>query len=343
MKSYQFFKKSNTNQIKRYSLSNLVHSMKIVHPFPERTMKVFGVKIYLSFLVIVLSGCLPDVEPSNPNKGQPLDLSTYSGTGNYLTSITLSSLNKSVHCFYNIPENADSKSPVLILIHGNARDAEPLRNSLIAKSNAKGIILLAPEFSNGEFSFNEFALGNLFEDGENASGLNPSDEWLFNHLESLWMDFKGKIGSENDQFDLFGMSAGGQFVHRFAYFGETTKCRNLFASSSGWYTCPNTTTSYPYGLEGTPNPTMNLSKALGRQMIVMVGSLDTDPNSSGLRHTAESDIQGLNRVERAQFFIGSSIQASSTLQCVNNWSFLIVPNAGHSGELMGNAAMDEIH
>jgi len=291
-----------------------------------------------------LTSCLPDPPPT-PTDG-PLDRSLYSGTGAFTFTPTGHLSDRPITVFYHIPDSAHQSSPIAMVVHGSARDGEYLRNALKPESDRRNAIILMPNFGSGEYSNNYFLLGNLFDDGENPSvaSQNDSTEWTYAIIEQLFIHFRAEVASKDARYDLVGFSGGGQFAHRFALFAHRPQCDRIVACSSGWYTLPDAASPYPYGLGTTQRASdADVRKALATPLHLAVGSADTDPNSSGLRHTAEADAQGLNRVQRANYAFQRAMDQSTALNAPLAWSLHIESGVAHSAVGMGNYALTYLY
>jgi hypothetical protein len=75
----------------------------------------------------------------------------------------------------------------------------------------------------------------------------------------------------------------------------------------------------------------------------MVGALDTDPNSFNLRHTPQADVQGNNRLERAQFFYQEAFAIAGSKGQTFLWQYVAVPNVGHDGNALASAAANMLY
>jgi pimeloyl-ACP methyl ester carboxylesterase len=233
-----------------------------------------------------------------------------------------------------------------MVVHGSARDGEYLRNALKPESDRRNAIILMPNFGSAEYSNNYFLLGNLFDDGENPSvaSQNDSTEWTYAIIEQLFIHFRAEVASKDARYDLVGFSGGGQFAHRFALFAHRPQCDRIVACSSGWYTLPDAASPFPYGLGTTQRASdADVRKALATPLHLAVGSADTDPNSSGLRHTAEADAQGLNRVQRANYAFQRAMDQSTAINAPLAWSLHIEPGVAHSAVGMGNYALTYLY
>ena len=302
-----------------------------------------NILVSLTLFVLIVASCLPERVP-NPLEGEPLELY---GIGSFTFNSYANFQDKPVDCYYFIPESATDQTPVLFLIHGNSRNAESLILSLRDEASASNVILLAPEFNTQYYNFNAFGLCNVFQDGENASGLNDYTDWSFNLLDPIFYNFRSLIESNQSEYDLFGFSAGAQFVHRMTLLDSTSHARNFISASAGWYTLPDATVNFPYGIKNIHGSQTQrqeqLFRSFSRKHFILIGSEDNDPNASGLRQTQEADAQGLNRYDRAHFFLGRGISISGQSQIPFSWSLEVVPQVGHSGKEMGSFAINMLY
>ncbi|MGA1398291.1 MAG: hypothetical protein ACO31K_06545 [Schleiferiaceae bacterium] len=296
------------------------------------------------FALIFATSCLPDPPPS-PTDG-PLDRSLYSGTGSFTFTPTGHLSNRPITVYYHIPDSAHQSSPIALVVHGNARDGDKQSNALKPEADRRNAIILMPNFGNSEYPNNYFLLGNLFDDGENPSVAtqNDSSQWTYDLIEQLFTHFRSQTASNDARYDLVGFSAGGQFAHRFAFFAHRPQCDRIVACSSGWYTLPDAANEFPYGLGTTQRATdADVRRALATPLHLAVGTADTDPNSSGLRHTAEADAQGINRLQRANYAYQRAVDQSSALNCPLAWTLHLEPGVAHSALGMGNYALTYLY
>ena len=268
------------------------------------------------------------------------------GTGNFTFTSYAPLADKPVEVFYNIPKDATTSTPILFVFSGSGRDASTCRDDLIQKSNSYGFIVVAPEFSDTYYpGANQYNLGNMFENGEHpsASTLNDESVWTFSIVKPLFETIKTKTGDTVSTYDVFGHSAGGQFAHRYLLFKPNDPFKHLIAASSGWYTLPVDTVEFPYGLGSSPGEGMDLHPVFTRSVTIIIGQSDTDPNSANLRHTPDADAQGMNRLERAQYFYTHCSEIASQAGIPFNWSYKALPNVGHDFNATSNAAVDILY
>jgi hypothetical protein len=97
--------------------------------------------------------------------------------------------------------------------------------------------------------------------------------------------------------------------------------------------------NYPYGISASPLASVNPSAYFSRKMMVIVGQLDNNGSDPSLRHNASADAQGLNRLDRANYFFQKSQAYATTVNTPFNWQFSTVPNSSHDPGRMLEAAV----
>jgi hypothetical protein len=225
-----------------------------------------------------------------------------------------------VKVFFNIPANSNTNTPIVYLFHGDDRNASEYRDALIAKSEQYNFIILAPEFSEQYYPIGDkYNLGNVFVDGDNPTPetLNREEVWTFSIIEPLFDYFKNSMLLNANSYHIIGHSAGGQFAHRFVMFKPNARFNTVVASASGWYTVPDLKVDFPYGFVKSPLANLPFATLFSKKLYVQIGLLDNDSNSPGLRHNAQADAQGLNRLTRANYFF----DFSKNLALQNNLNF----------------------
>jgi pimeloyl-ACP methyl ester carboxylesterase len=138
---------------------------------------------------------------------------------------------------------------------------------------------------------------------------------------------------------MFGHSGGGQFVHRFVLLKPNARYNKAVAANSGWYTVPDGVANFPYGIMNCPITAVSPNTYFSRKLYVTVGALDNNGSDASLRHNTASDLQGLNRLDRANYFFSKSQIYANSVQATFNWQFHTVANSGHDATLMSNDAI----
>lgn len=266
----------------------------------------------------------------------PGDLKVY-GSGDYNFIGYPPFVQKPVKCFYYIPQNADSNSPIFMAVHGAGRNGAGLRNALIEEADQRGFIVLAPQFSTDYFpGSNAFNLANIFTNGDHPSpqSLRPEEEQTFRVFDPLFLDFRNFAGSAESRYDIFGHSAGAQLMHRFLQIDPDAGFNRMIASAAGWYMVPDPQIDFPYGQGISPAAHVNPAHYFERIVYVVVGEDDTDPDSFNLRHTPGADAQGLHRAERAVYFFERSQAIADSLSLDFRWNYRTAPATGHNSGAM---------
>ena len=66
----------------------------------------------------------------------------------------------------------------------------------------------------------------------------------------VFENIKTNLNYLGNSYNMFGHSAGAQFVHRFIQFKPLSRVDKAVSANAGWYTLPDTTIDFPYGLKG---------------------------------------------------------------------------------------------
>jgi pimeloyl-ACP methyl ester carboxylesterase len=249
--------------------------------------------------------------------------------------------NPAVKVFWSGPVKRDDKTGVLFVIAGKGRNAEEYLESWIEWGTKNNYLILAPLFDDVNwpeglgYNFGNIASG----DDESKSRPNPKSKWAFTVLENLFDDVRKRFGTKGKKYDLFGHSAGGQFVHRFLLFYPENRVRRAIAANPGFYTLPALELPFPYGLKDSPVPIdkKDVKRWVGRELILMRGTNDTQ-RTENLRQTPEADAQGKNRYERAGFMF----EKVKAVDPDTKWTLIDVPGVGHNQKGMALAAQKQL-
>ncbi|MCT4630492.1 MAG: hypothetical protein N4A42_11465, partial [Winogradskyella sp.] len=110
-------------------------------------------------------------------------------------------------------------------------------------------------------------------------------------------------GSSQKQYDIFGHSAGGQILHRFALLFPDSKANRILASNAGSYTLPDFKTNFPYGLKDLRIETSQLKESFQKNLVVFLGEEDNENETGGLiLRSPTLDKQGTHRFSRGNYF-----------------------------------------
>ena len=217
------------------------------------------------------------------------------------------------------PPDCSPRTPVIVCVHGITRNAINLAEGFLTAARESGALLIAPYFS-----------AELFPDYQRLGSKGAGGRADL-ALRAILADASSASGADTGKFLLFGFSGGAQFAHRYAML-YPHEVERLVISSSGWYTFPDFTQSYPLGLKtGTKlgGQPLLLPELLNIPTLALVGELDTgrDP---GLHSSIRVDArQGLTRLERGRRWVRAMRAAAAHYNIHNQHHFELLTGAGH--------------
>lgn len=173
--------------------------------------------------------------------------------------------------------------------------------------------------------------------------MNPN-EWIFNDFDRFFEVVRSKLDLSTQKYDLFGHSAGGQILHRFAIFYNSSKVDRILASNSGWYTVPDFDTRFPTGLDDAPVTSDQVKQSFSKKLVVFLGELDNENETRGhLVKNERMNKQGLHRLERGSYFFDFSKKQAHAMGADFVWQKVIVPDVGHDYRRMSLAAANYLY
>ena len=288
---------------------------------------------FILFGLIFLFGCRKDnQDPTTIENNLNLE-----NTGDFIFDSYPTANSKPVAVFFHIPNGIDkSYVPILFVLPGLNRNAEEYRDSWIALANQFQFMVFSLEFSDQFFpNSNSYQEGFIFNDN---GILNDESDWTFSFIEPIFDEIKESLNYQNNTYDLFGHSGGAQFVHRFVFFKPLSRLNRAISANAGWYTIPDQSIEYPYGVFNTTLNNNDLENFFNQKLIIHIGTNDNNPNDPSLRKTPEANAQGLNRLERAFYFFSESDSISNSKNYNYNWEIHQVDNVGHNHNLMASYA-----
>jgi hypothetical protein len=210
-------------------------------------------------------------------------------------------------------EDDMADAPIVIVMHGVRRNADDYARNWRELAKEYGFRIYAPEFSQRDFKGAE----------------------LYN-LGGIGTDHPSSYAA--DGYYLFGHSAGAQFVHRALLFEDLDHLKLAFSANAGWYTMPDETLDWPYGIKGTPADEDDLRAWLVKPMMILLGEEDTDPRDRNLRRSMEALKQGPHRFARGVTFINAAKAKADELGVPLIWRGGTVPGIAHDNAGMAIAA-----
>jgi poly(3-hydroxybutyrate) depolymerase len=258
------------------------------------------------------------------------------GSGSFQFADAKGSIANPIRVWFFRPEALRNDSPIVFVMHGVHRDAQRYCNDWSPYAQKYNFLLVCPEFDAAHFSTKAYQCGNILDQSNN---LNAESKWTFTTIENLFDYVKTSAGNTSKSYYIFGHSAGGQFVHRFALFMPNARYARAIAANPGWYTMPNYSGhKFPYGLRDSNLQESSVKASFGRDFILMLGQDDTDANDPDLRQTASAEEQGATRLDRGQNYFRAAQAEASRLGTALKWRLQTVPGAHHSDAQMAAAA-----
>ena len=253
-----------------------------------------------------------------------------------LDKFTFTSWNKpDLDVFYHLPKTIDNDTKVLFVVHGNTRNADDYLNTWIRLTKHKKIAIFAPHFKRSSFiSFNTLQMST-----SNGKIRTNTNLYLNNSIDTLFEYIKAKFKLNDKLYDIYGHSAGAQFVHRYLLMSDNPSVNKAVAANAGWYTFLNGA-DFPYGVKNPPISLTdsNVKKFLSTNLYILIGTNDIDVDSS-INKSKGAQKQGINRLQRAKNFFTytESIVEQNNLEF--KWKYQAVPGAPHSNKVMSRAAV----
>lgn len=240
---------------------------------------------------------------------------------------------KPINIHYYIPASGNAaEMSILLVFPGTNRNADDYLTPWIAVADRKKMMVFSLEFPAATYSASQYIEGGMFS----GAALLPESAWTFSMIEPLFEYIKEQTGSRRTGYDIFGHSAGAQFVHRYMTFKPDNRVDRAIAANAGWYTLPDFTVEYPYGLKNSPATEAGLRRFFAKKFFLQLGTSDTDTDDSNLNKTPGAMEQGAYRYARGLYYWEAAEQAKGSAPF--NWEKVLVPNVGHEYRKMIAAA-----
>ena len=253
---------------------------------------------------------------------------------------------------YYKPAAYTEETPVVVVLHGIKRDAQAYRDAWQRYADLHNLLILVPTFTRQTYpGANGYNLGNVFHATTKAeltgkilpAQENPEALWSFALPDAVFNDFKTREETGQTGYTLFGHGAGGQFANRFALFMQNSLACRIIAANPGWYTYPDRSAAWPYGIAGvTRIDDAQINRYLTAPLILMLGTDDVRKSGGVMRNTEGAKEQGANRNIRGATFVEYARQLAAARGVTLAWQFDHVAGAGHSDEAMAPAAVAHI-
>lgn len=285
-------------------------------------------------LLLLLGACQVDDAVNLPDNGTNDEFVIGKGVVTFTGYAPLS--HKPIRVHYYIPSGGDPATmPVLFVFPGTERNADDYLGAWIPECTQRKVMAFALEFPKSDYASADYIEGALFD------GAVERDEkdWSFSLIDPLFLHIRESLGGSQTAYDIWGHSAGAQFVHRFMLFKSSPYLRTGVSANPGWYTLPDCNKSYPYGLKGTSFANENTQRRFfSKKLIVALGKADVVVDSN-LNTSAGANAQGANRYARGLYFWEESNRLANQTGTALLWNKLEVPGVGHEYKKMVSASV----
>ena len=239
--------------------------------------------------------------------------------------------NRPLEVFYHIPECDIKTLGVMFVMHGASRNGKDYLDWTKEAAEKYGFMLLAPNFPSDVYPTREYQEGGIMDGQKNY---NTPEKMTYQLIDDIFEYLLKHSDLKTKRYSIIGHSAGGQFVHRFLQFGQSPYVEKAVAANPGWYTFPDETLDFPYGMTGyTDDPKAYRKKYYSRDLTILLGTADTIRDPS-FRTSFEADLQGLTRLERGQTFYRVNKEVAEEEGLSFNWKIGFVEGIGHEGNIM---------
>lgn len=234
------------------------------------------------------------------------------------------------------PEAWHPGLPVLFVHHGVARNGRDYRDYWLPHVDTTEMLVIAVEFP--EASFPEYLWYNFGNLHAKDGSANPRGAWTFGIDARLFAGLRAQGITTAARYGLFGHSAGGQFVHRMLSFGYRDAVAVAVSANAGTYAMPDLSIDWPWGLGATEVSADDLPAWLAFDLTVMAGTGDTKTTGRFFPKGPKSLRQGPTRYARAHEYVRMGAVAAAARGGTLGWRVIDVPDVGHDGRRMSDAA-----
>lgn len=241
---------------------------------------------------------------------------------------------------YVPPAIDPATAPIAIILHGASRNPDAYRDAWADEAEKGGFIVIAPGFAEKDFPGLEgYAMGGVVT---RAGMPQPKNRWTFSVIEPLFDDVVARLRGSQTGYNLYGHSAGSQFVHRYLYFVPEARVKRYLAANAGWYTRADMGVAFPFGLDGTPVTEERLRAALAKDVVILLGDQDKDEKHRLLNRSPAAMKQGRHRFARGQSFFAHARDLAREKGWEFGWTLRVVPGVAHSNSGMAQGSWDLI-
>jgi pimeloyl-ACP methyl ester carboxylesterase len=231
----------------------------------------------------------------------------------------LTSFGPGLRYLLGVPKYISEETPVVACIHGILRNVQEHFQAFAPLAERAGWLLVVPLFAADAFPDYQ-RLGRPGRGGRADLRLIELISYLCDRFEL-----------PERPIHLFGHSGGGQFGHRFVM-AHPDRVARYAVSSPGWYTFPDESLEYPYGLAraAAQCAPLRLSDCLRIRGAVFVGTADYRSGRHLRRNPTVDHHQGPHRLERARRWTHAMNARAREMGLAEPLQLRQLPNGAHN-------------
>lgn len=243
-----------------------------------------------------------------------------------------------VDVHYYIPTSGDvHQMPIIFVFEGADRGYSYLLKAWKQEAEKHKFMVFIPHFDLKRFPLSDYQEVGVMDHKNHT--IRPVEEQTPALIDKIFEYIRQYSGSERKGYMIYGHSAGGQFVQRFMLFHDSPYVEKAVIGSPGWYTFPDVSQDYSYGVRNVPYITPEtIKKYLAKPIVLQLATGDTI-RESYLRKTPEAEKQGRNRYERGNKFYQYLHQIAAEHNWACNWQKVVEEGIGHQSVEMGQRAV----
>lgn len=260
------------------------------------------------------------------------------GTGVFTYTGYAPFANRPVDVHYHIPTAGDVRTmPVVFVLEGADRGFGYLIDAWKKEAEERRFIVAVLHFDLQLYPLTDYQETGVMS--KDRTVVREPSQQTSALIDQIFLYFREQTGTKAKTYNIYGHSAGGQFIQRFMLFYDSPYVGRAIIGSPGWYTMPDTTQLFPYGEKNVPYIRKEaLRKYLAKDIVLQLGMADTI-RESFLRKTPEADAQGRDRLERGRIFYNALLKMAHENNWPCNWQKVEVPHVGHNSVEMGQKSL----
>lgn len=227
------------------------------------------------------------------------------------------------------PEGYTPDRPVVLVLHGMARNAEEYRDYWIDAADRHRALILAPGFPQethpGPRAYNDG--GVVDAHGE----ITPSRRWAY-QVPARMLALVQRAGiTKRRQAFLFGHSAGADFAQRMVLLTDRSPFCAVVAANANWYGLPTLLRPFPEGIGGLGLTDGDVEARLAWPLTILAGEADLDTSGPSVPTLPAALAQGANRFARAKHLLAFARAESVRRGTACHWRLETAPGIANDG------------